>query len=489
MWNSSKRLSAALALASFLLGSPANASEERPTVDESATGEPIVIGYRHRIESKVLGESRSYIVHKPNGYDFSSEAYPVIVLLDGDANMLHVSATMEELAKVGRSMPMLVVGVENTDRQRDMTPVLTNGDERPRGAVGGADKFLAFLGDELLPEIDRKYRTRPARILIGHSFSGLFAIHALLERPGLFKGYIAISPSLWWDNQALAKRAERFVANNKDLQTAVYITIGNEGGAMLGGAQKVAGALASSRSISVNFQHWPDENHGSVAIRSVYEGLKWLHESYYIHDPVRLYEEGGLQPFEKRFQLISQYLGYEVKIPEWPLMHLQAYLMEQKRIGEAREVLQRVVELYPRSPGAHYELGRVSLVANDPERAEAELKQTLMLYPGHAGARAELKKLGIDPKSVVTEISVPVTTLREYVGEYRYGDEVSLVTLEGGKLFMKVGNDKRQLLAHSEASFFAIESDREYTFNRNSGRVKSLTIELPNFTYESLKVK
>ncbi len=112
-----------------------------------------------------------------------------------------------------------------------------------------------------------------------------------------------------------------------------------------------------------------------------------------------------------------------------------------------------------------------------------------MLYPGHAGARAELKKLGIDPKSVVTEISVPVTTLREYVGEYRYGDEVSLVTLEGGKLFMKVGNDKRQLLAHSEASFFAIESDREYTFNRNSGRVKSLTIELPNFTYESLKVK
>jgi hypothetical protein len=63
------------------------------------------------------------------------------------------------------------------------------------------------------------------------------------------------------------------------------------------------------------------------------------------------------------------------------------------------------------------------------------------------------------------------------------------VTLEDGKLFMRVRNDKRELLARSNTSFFAIEADREYTFNKKSGRTTSLTIQLSEFSYESRKVK
>lgn len=462
------------------------------SVPEQQTGEPITIGHRYKLESKVLRETRSYLVHKPSGYDFSEQRYAVVVLLDGEGNFQHVSATLDQLANTGRAMPMLLVGIENTDRQRDFTPPMTSAklDDKPNGVLGGAPQFLTFIADELLPHIDRTYRTRPTRILIGHSYGGLFAVHALFNRPETFKAYIVISPSLWWDNQALAKQADQFVADHQNLQAAVYMTMGNEGGAMLGGAQKVAGSLSSSReNISVMFKHWQEESHGSVVMRSVYEGMEWLHETYYTHEPWRAYEESGLQYFDKRFALISKHLGYEVKVPEPVLMNVQHMLQQQKRPREAQHVLQRVLELYPVSPGAHYELGRTCLATDERARAEKQFKRTLELYPGHAGARSELEKLGIDPKTVVAEASVAPAVMRGYVGEYRYHDETSIVTFHEGKLFMKVGRDERELRARSDTSFFALDSDREYTFDRSGGRTVSLTIQLPEFTYQSRKVR
>ena len=152
-------------------------------------------------------------------------------------------------------------------------------------------------------------------------------------------------------------------------------------------------------------------------------------------------------------------------------------------------MLQRVLALYPNSPGAHFELGKVQLALNDRPQGEAELKRTLARYPGYTGARKELEKLGIDPKTVVSEKNMSPSVLRNYVGEYKYSDETSVVTLEQGKLFMKRGGDKRELLSRSDGSFFAIDSDREYTFNKQSGRVTSLTVQLWDFRYESRKVK
>lgn len=232
----------------------------------------------------MMVQSRAaYLVHKPGGYDFTGDPYAVIVLLDGDYNIQHVSAIADFLANNGRAMKMLVVGIENTDRQRDLTPPVTSEDPdaRPAGKLGGAAQFLSFIGDESLPEIDRTYRTRPTRILIGHSYGGLFAAYALLNRPQLFKAYIAISPSLWWDKQALASQAVQFAATHKDLRIAMYATMGSEGGSMLGGTQRFIGALTGGGSgIEVRFEHMPDESHGSVVMRSVYQGLEWLHEFY-----------------------------------------------------------------------------------------------------------------------------------------------------------------------------------------------------------------
>jgi hypothetical protein len=166
--------------------------------------EPVVIGEKFQIESRVLAETRTYVVHTPDYYKKRTDAYPVLVLLDAENNFAYTSAAVHLLSANGRIPAMIVVGINNTDRTRDMTP------SRPASSFGGAswtgggaDKFLSFIADELLPTIDRNYRTRPYRVLIGHSLGGLFAVYALLNRPEVFKGYIVTSPSLWWDDQAL----------------------------------------------------------------------------------------------------------------------------------------------------------------------------------------------------------------------------------------------------------------------------------------------
>src|SRR5215471_1297171 len=121
-------------------------------------GEPIDVGTRYRIESKVLGETRFYLVHKPSNYDSRKDAFPVLYLLDGDSNLNHTSAAAELLAGNGRIPELLIVGVSNTDRARDLSPPLSAG-APAIGTKPAADKFLAFLAEELVPTIERDYRT------------------------------------------------------------------------------------------------------------------------------------------------------------------------------------------------------------------------------------------------------------------------------------------------------------------------------------------
>ncbi|TFH66787.1 MAG: alpha/beta hydrolase [Gemmatimonadales bacterium] len=100
---------------------------------------------------------------------------------------------------------MIVVAIPNTgDRTRDLTPA-SETEHAGTGfpTAGGADRFLGFLADELIPHIDSTYRTETFRVLVGHSIGGLFATHALLTRPDLFRGYVAISPILWWNRKSL----------------------------------------------------------------------------------------------------------------------------------------------------------------------------------------------------------------------------------------------------------------------------------------------
>jgi poly(3-hydroxybutyrate) depolymerase len=154
------------------------------------------------LKSEVLGEERTLLVRTPRNYEQSEERYPVLYMTDGAAHFAHTNSTIEFLARNGRMPEMIVVAINNTDRTRDLTPTkapLQNGANRPATnfpTAGGADKFLAFIQKELIPQIEGNYRTHPYRIFAGHSFGGLLALHAFLNHTEMFNAYLAVSPTM-----------------------------------------------------------------------------------------------------------------------------------------------------------------------------------------------------------------------------------------------------------------------------------------------------
>lgn len=176
----------------------------------TAGDDAIVIGHKLTVTSNILGEERQVWVYTPDGYDQSDAAYPVVYLLDGAGHFHHATGVLSFLATRGRAPEMILVGVLNTERTRDLTPASSVEADQARGS-GGADNFLAFMETELIPAIEKDYRTRPYRVLIGHSFGGLLANYALAYKPALFNASISISPTLWWDNGSLVKRAGEYL--------------------------------------------------------------------------------------------------------------------------------------------------------------------------------------------------------------------------------------------------------------------------------------
>src|SRR6185503_6145795 len=238
------------------------------------------------IKSAVLGEERVILVRTPPGYETNKLTYPVLYMTDGDAHMGHTASTIEFLTQNGRMPDMLVVGVTNTDRTRDLTPVKST-NKTPAGELqfptsGGADNFLKFFETELIPQIEKEYRVQPYRILAGHSLGGLFAIHSLITKPGLFNSYIAVSPSLQWENGEALKRAEDFLKNQKELNVTLFVSLGNEPGAIGDSFDSFRQMLAKTNIKGFEWQaeRMADEDHGSVVLRSHYFGLRKVYADW-----------------------------------------------------------------------------------------------------------------------------------------------------------------------------------------------------------------
>ena len=179
---SSYRVASLLIVLSFLLGAVLSIHAEDVTVK---------LGVSDSVHSTRLNEDRALIVYLPPRYESSGHSYPVLYLLDGNRD-----AMLEALAATGslernKFMPeIIVVGIANVDRDRDMMPLSTKQYPVPKP---GAEAFLGFIGDELVPYIDQKYRARGPRLLCGKSLSGLFALYAFLTKPALFDAYIGRS--------------------------------------------------------------------------------------------------------------------------------------------------------------------------------------------------------------------------------------------------------------------------------------------------------
>ncbi|HKY29692.1 MAG TPA: alpha/beta hydrolase-fold protein [Pyrinomonadaceae bacterium] len=339
-----------------------------------------------KINSAVLGEERTILVRVPAAYETNKARYPVIYMTDGNAHIAHTGSTVEFLARNGRMSEMIVVGIVNTDRTRDLSPThvtttVGGGNTALQFPTsGGADKFLKFIETELIPEIEKRYRTQPYRILAGHSLGGLFAVHAMLSRPEVFQSYIAVSPALQWDNQVVIKRAEDFFKDRKEYQATFFMTLGREPGPIEDGYHQLKQILAKNQTKGFDWEakELDDEDHGSVVLRSHYYAMRKVYDGWRVpRDPDTGRMAGDFKFVEEHYQKLSQKFRYPVPVPE-PLINQLGYQsLFAGRSDEAIAIFKTNVERYPESANVYDSLaeayersGKLDLAAPLYEKAK-----------------------------------------------------------------------------------------------------------------------
>ncbi|NQY65587.1 MAG: alpha/beta hydrolase [Alteromonadaceae bacterium] len=299
----------------------------------------IEIGAIKELQSELLGEKRSLQIHLPASYQDGSGHYPVLYLTDGPSHFNHTVGTMQFLARNNRMPEMIIVGVSNTDRTRDLTPSVAkeNFNENLRTA-GGADNFVAFFEQELIPHIEKEYRTQPYRVFSGHSFGGLFAIHIFLTKPELFNAYISVSPSLWWDAERLIKEAPEFFEGKKQFEKSLFISMAAEGDRMLVPYNKFLDVVKAQSITGFNWEakYFDDEDHGSTVLRSQYFGLLHAWDGW---NMPREAMDKGLSAVQEHYKTISERFGFKIQVPEARINVLGYIALGDNKLKEAIKIV------------------------------------------------------------------------------------------------------------------------------------------------------
>lgn len=359
----------------------------------------IVIGSIDSLQSKILNEERKIWVYVPNSVTANvsdNRKYPVIYLLDGSSNFYSVMGLVERLGETMIVPEMIIVGIPNTDRFRDLTPSKPEADSTfpfPP-TVGGGKAFTSFLETELIPYIDSTYPTAPYRMMIGHSLGDLMVINTLLHHSHLFNSYLAIDPSLWWDKDLMVKQADSVFRTVNYKSKSLYLAMANNGipdgrkldDVMSDTSEDTANArpmllfsdiLESGKSDGLRwkFHYYPDDNHNSVTTIATYDALRFFFNKYSI--PLSyLYGRKIADPsfradsvIADHFTAASGQLGYSVLPPE-SFVNEEAYnMMYNDEMENAYRLFNLNIRNYPNSYNAYDSMGDYYMAMNDKENA------------------------------------------------------------------------------------------------------------------------
>ena len=233
----------------------------------AAAQEPVLPHETFTLQSAAVGEMRRINVWTPPGYATGRTRYPVLYMPDGgvEEDFPHVVAAVDSAVRAGEMRPVIVVGIENTARRRDMTgPTTVARDSTIAPRVGGSAAFRRFIASELMPEVRRRYRTTSETAIIGESLAGLFIMETFFLQPELFDTYIALSPSLYWNNEELVRMAPTRLRQHPRLRAALYFASASDD---IGpGAGRLAAAFRANapRGLRWEYRPRPDLKHATI---------------------------------------------------------------------------------------------------------------------------------------------------------------------------------------------------------------------------------
>lgn len=372
------------------------------------TNSKITIGVIETIQSKILDEKRDcwvYVPHSDQNEKPSKQRYPVVYLLDGNAHFYSLVGLTDHLGKNAICPEMIIVGIVNTNRTRDLTPSRISPDSISADRYkldenDGGDKFMAFLEKELMPYIDAKYPTEPYKMLIGHSLGGLTTMNTLLHRPDLFNSYIAIDPALLDDGKFLLQASKSLLSTNDFTRKSLFVGIANtmEPGMdtikVRTDTDRATGHIRailelsknltdnSKNHLNYNYKYYNEESHNTIPLIAAYDAMHTIFSFYELKIPrseMMGMNMGTIAIITGHYENVSKQLGYTVSLPQ-PMANNIGYLaLRLKKYDEAEYLFRLNCTNYPDSADAYDSLGDLYAAKGDKIKASEYYSKSLSI--------------------------------------------------------------------------------------------------------------
>jgi len=385
------------------------------------TNSKIMIGVIESIQSKILDEKRDcwvYVPHSDQKEKPSKQRYPVVYLLDGDEHFYSLVGLNNHLGKNAICPEMIIIGIVNTNRTRDLTPSRISQDsismDRSKQVDNkGGDKFIAFLEKELMPYIDAKYPTEPYKMLIGHSLGGLTTMNTLMRHPDLFNSYVAIDPAMLDDGKFLLL-ASKSLLSTKDLsRNSLFLGIANtmEPGMDTSkvktdtgrSTEHIRAILELSKNLADNsqnhlnykYKYYNGESHNTIPLIAAYDALHSIFNFYELKIPRSELMGMNMETIAKitgHYENVSKQLGYTVKVPQ-PMANNLGYLsLRTQHLEEAEYLFKLNCTNFPESADVYDSLGDLYVAKGDKVKATDNYSKSLSISE-IAATRQKLESL------------------------------------------------------------------------------------------------
>lgn len=370
----------------------------------------IETGIEDSVYSEILGEQRKLWIKYPKFFNSSdNRSYPVVYILDGETQLRALDAVFNYYE--GHFLPdMILIGISSGhNRMRDLTTskVSMRFGMPIEQETGGAENITHFIEQELIPHIDSILPTTNHRTLIGHSFGGLFTINTVLNHPDLFSYYIAIDPSLDWDNQELMKQSETILQKNNFEGKSLFVTLSTASLHMQDGSITIDNIMQDSsdytlfaRSIiefseyaesqnqnGLNFSlnYYPNDIHGSVSLPSIREGLiklfNWYQlESFWKFNDFDTPTHELIELVERREKKLSDNFGYNTPPFDEELFNMLGYMaLEMGQTNKSKAFFEMAIAYYRQGANAFDSMADYHISQNEKDEAVNNLKKAYEL--------------------------------------------------------------------------------------------------------------
>ncbi len=322
--------------------------------------------------SKSLKENRAIQIYLPDDYGNSSKSYPVLYVLDGEYVFDYAKGAVDFLSNDFGFLPqMIVVGIPNTDRNRDLFVTL-----EPDGAYLN---FIQFLNQDVIPYIEEHYRTNPFSLLYGWSSGSGVVNYIFVKTPQLFDAYIL-------SGAGIGPKTEAFIKSElkPNVYEGIHLYASAEGPSFRAPALKKHEELIRLKKLEglhKQFRVYDQLNHSEVLSQGLYDGLKFVFHDFYISDSI---SSAGSHATISYYKSLKKKYGFITEIPVGTINEICAKLVEENKSKEAVQLVDHGIRTHPHSATllatkgeVHQYLKQFKLAADYYKKALQKAKDTI----------------------------------------------------------------------------------------------------------------